>query len=197
MQLNKKLIQKLKESTGAGIMDCKKALEKYENDFNKAQHYLKEKEIVKIEKRKDKKTQEGIVYGYIHNDNKLGVLVEINCETDFVARTNEFVKLAKELALQIAAMNPKWITRENVPSDIIEKEKNLYTQKAKEEGKPDNIIEKVVSGRLEKFFSEVCLTEQPYIRDENKKVKDIINETIAKLGENIRVSKFYRIKIGE
>ena len=197
MQISKDLIRELRNKTGAGVMDCKQALSEAGGDMQKAQDILREKGSVVAIKRSARDTKEGLISSYIHSGSKLGVLLEMNCETDFVAKTSEFSQLAKELAMQIAAMDPLWIKPEDVPKDVIEKEKEIYKKQAQESGKPEKVIEKITQGRLEKYFTEVCLLEQQYIKDPKLKVKDLITEAIAKLGENIRVGRFTRFKVGE
>jgi len=191
------LIRELRNKTSAGIMDCKQALLEAGGDIQKAQDILREKGSAQLVKRSARDTREGLIYSYIHSGNKLGVLLEVNCETDFVARTSEFSQLAKELTMQIAAMDPLWIKPEDVPKGVIEKEKEIYKKQAQESGKPEKVVEKIVQGRLEKYFSEVCLLEQPYIKDPKIKVKDLLAELVAKLGENIRVGRFTRFRVGE
>jgi len=197
MQISKDLIRELRNKTGAGVMDCKQALLEAGGDIQKAQDILREKGSVVAIKRSARETQEGLVSSYVHSGSKLGVLLEINCETDFVAKTSEFSQLAKELAMQIAAMDPLWIKPEDVPKGVIEKEKEIYKKQAQELGKPEKVIEKIAQGRLEKYFTQVCLLEQPYIKDPKLKVKNLITETITKLGENIKVGRFTRFKVGE
>jgi len=197
MQISKDLIRELRNKTGAGVMDCKQALSEAGGDMQKAQDILREKGSVVAIKRSARDTKEGLISSYIHSGSKLGVLLEMNCETDFVAKTSEFSQLAKELAMQIAAMDPLWIKPEDVPKEVIEKEKEIYKKQAQESGKPEKVIEKIAQGRLEKYFTEVCLLEQQYIKDPKFKVKDLITETVAKLGENIRVGRFTRFKVGE
>jgi len=197
MQINKDLIRKLRNKTGAGVMDCKQALLEAGGDIQKAQDILREKGSVIAIKRSARETQEGLVSSYVHSGSKLGVLLEVNCETDFVAKTNEFSQLVKELAMQIAAMDPLWIKPEDVPKEVIEKEKEIYKKQAQESGKPEKVIEKIAQGKLEKYFTQVCLLEQLYIKDPKLKVKDLITESVTKLGENIRVGRFTRFKVGE
>jgi len=197
MKISTDLIRELRNKTGAGIMDCKQALLEAGGDIQKAQDILREKGSAQLVKRSARDTREGLIYSYIHSGNKLGVLLEVNCETDFVARTSEFSQLAKELTMQIAAMDPLWIKPEDVPKGVIEKEKEIYKKQAQESGKPERVVEKIVQGRLEKYFSEVCLLEQPYIKDPKIKVKDLLAELVAKLGENIRVGRFTRFRVGE
>jgi elongation factor Ts len=197
MNINAGLVKELREKTGAGMMDCKKALMESDGDIEKATDWLRKKGITKAEKRSGRVTNEGVVEAYIHPGSKLGVLLELDCETDFVARTDDFKELAKNLSMQIAAADPKYIKRDNVPLEVIAKEKEIYTAQLKETGKPDNIIEKIVLGKLEKYYTENCLMEQPYIRDNNISVEKLITAAIAKIGENISVKRFARFKIGE
>jgi len=197
MNISTDLIRELRNKTGAGIMDCKEALVKASGDIQKAQDILREKGSIGAIKRSSRETKEGLIYSYIHSGSKLGVLLELNCETDFVARTNEFSQLAKELAMQVAAMDPLWIKPEDVPKEVVEKEKEIYTKQAQGSGKPEKVIEKIVQGRLESYYSQVCLLEQAYIKDPKLKVKNLFAESVAKLGENIRIGRFVRFKIGE
>jgi len=192
-------IQKLREMTGTGMMDCKKALVECGDDIEKAVTYLREKGIATAVKKAERKANQGLVGSYIHAGGKLGVLLEVNCETDFVARTDEFQNLVKELCMQVAAANPLYVRKEDVPEEMLEKEKEIYKAQLKEEKKPDNVIEKIVTGKLEKFFTQVCLLEQPYIRDSSgkEKVRDMITAAIAKTGENIIVRRFSRFRVGE
>lgn len=192
-------IQKLRVMTGAGMMDCKKALLENGDDIDKAVTYLREKGIATAVKKADRAANQGLVGSYIHAGGKLGVLVEVNCETDFVARTEEFQNLVKELCMQVAAANPLYVKKEDVPEEVLEKEKEIYKVQLKEEKKPDNVIEKIVLGKLEKFYTQVCLLEQPYIRDSSgkEKVRDLITASVAKIGENIQVRRFARFRVGE
>ena len=190
-------VKELREKTGAGMMDCKKALEKTDGDMQKAVDYLREQGITKAAKRADKVAKEGIVYSYIHPGSKLGALIEINCETDFVARTADFEQLAKDIAMQVAATNPLAVNRTDLRQDVVEHEKEIYRNQARNEGKPEKIIDKIVEGKLEKYFQEVCLAEQPYIKDQDRTVKDRISESIAKIGENITIKRFVRFRLGE
>ena len=197
MDIDAKLVKTLREKTGAGMMDCKKALVQSEGDLNKAVDNLRKSGIAKAEKKGSRDTREGLVYSYIHAGGRLGVLLELNCETDFVAKTDGFTELAHNLAMQIAATNPIALDRESVGESLVLREKEIFTDQAKSEGKPENIIEKMVEGRLTKFFQESCLIEQTYIKDSDKKVNDLLTETIATLGENISINRFIRFAIGE
>ena len=197
MGIDAKLVKDLRDKTGAGMMDCKKALVDSEGDINKALDNLRKSGIAKAEKKGTRETREGLIYSYIHAGGRLGVLLELNCETDFVAKTDGFIDLAHNLAMQIAATNPIGLDRESINESVISREREIYTDQAKSEGKPENIIEKMVEGRLSKFFQESCLMEQAYIKDSDKKVTDIFTETIASLGENISINRFVRFAIGE
>ncbi|RKY84670.1 translation elongation factor Ts [candidate division KSB1 bacterium] len=190
-------VKELRDLTGAGLMDCKRALTETNGNVEKAIEFLRKKGIAKAEKRASKTTKEGVIEAYIHTGNRLGVLVEVNCETDFVARTDDFKKFAKEIAMQIAASNPLVITREQLSPEIIEKELDIYRTQAKNSGKPDKIIDRIAQGKLEKYFQEVCLLEQAYIRDPNKTVNDILMELAGKIGENISIKRFVRFRLGE
>ena len=197
MGIDAKLVKTLREKTGAGMMDCKNALVDSNGDLDKAVDYLRKSGVAKAEKKGTRDTREGLVYSYIHAGGRLGVLLELNCETDFVAKTDGFTELAHNLAMQIAATNPLSLDRESIDDEIIAREKEIFTDQAKSEGKPDNIIEKMVEGRLSKFFQESCLLEQTYIKDPDKKVSDLLTETIATLGENISINRFIRFAVGE
>ena len=195
--IDAKLVKNLREKTGAGMMDCKNALKESDGEIEKAIDYLRKSGVAKAEKKGTRDTREGLVYSYIHAGARLGVLLELNCETDFVAKTEGFTELAHNLAMQIAATNPIALDRDSIDDTIISREKDIFTEQAKSEGKPDNIIEKMVEGKLTKFFLESCLMEQTYIKDSDKKVNDLITETIATLGENISINRFVRFAIGE
>ena len=197
MSIDAKLVKLLRDKTGAGMMDCKKALVESHGDLEKAVDYLRKTGIAKAEKKGLRETKDGLVYSYIHTGGRLGVLLELNCETDFVAKTDDFSGLGHNIAMQIAATNPISIDRESIADDIVDREKDIYKEQAKAEGKPDAIIEKMVEGRLNKFFQENCLLEQAYIKDPDKKVKDLLTEMIATLGENISIKRFVRFAIGE
>jgi elongation factor Ts len=190
-------VQNLREKTGVGILECKKALEEAKGDVEKAVAILREKGIAKAAKRADRVASEGQVMCYIHPGNKLGVLLEINCETDFVARTDDFSALAKEIAMHVAASSPMYVKREDVPQDFVEKEKAIIMKQLESSGKPAAVLEKIIPGKLDKFYSEICLMEQPYIKDPSKTIKDLITDSIGKIGENIVIKRFSRFKLGE
>ncbi len=197
MSINAQVVKELREKTGAGMMDCKKALVDSKGDMDKAVDFLRKAGIAKAENKEKREAKEGIVYSYIHHGGRLGVLVEVNCETDFVAKTDDFQDLAHNVAMQIAATNPVAVSPADVPSELIEKEKEIFIAQAKESGKPDNIIDKIVAGRVQKFYQEVCLVEQPYIKDPEKHVGDLITEAVNTLGENITIGRYIRYAIGE
>ena len=189
-------VKRLREQTGAGIMDCKRALEESGGDVDKAVVWLREKGLAAAAKKAGRAAREGVVASYIHHGARLGVLVELNCETDFVARTPDFEQLANALAMQVAAMDPSYVRREDVPAEAIDEQRRLFTIDAEREGRPDDRIATIVEGRLNKWFETVCLLDQQY-RDTDQKVGDLINEKIALLGENIRVARFARMSVGE
>ena len=191
------MVKELRERTGAGMMDCKKALESTGGDMEKAIDELRTKGLAKAAKKAGRVASEGIVISYIHGGGRIGVLVEVNCETDFVAKTPEYKQLAYDIAMQIAASNPEFISREEVPEEILHREREVLRAQALEEGKPEKVIEKMVEGRLDKFFKERCLMEQPFIKDTDKSVQELIHEHVAKMGENITVRRFVRYEVGE
>ena len=197
MSIDAKLVKTLRDKTGAGMMDCKRALVETSGDLDKAVDHLRKSGVAKAEKKGVRETKEGLVYSYIHAGGRLGVLLEINCETDFVANTEGFIELAHNLAMQIAATNPVALDRDSIDEAIITREKNIFTEQAKLQGKPDNIIEKMVEGRINKFYQESCLMDQTYIKNPDQKVTDLITETISTLGENISINRYIRFAIGE
>jgi len=196
-EITTQMIKELREKTGAGIVDCKKALVEAGGDMEKAVEILRKKGAAKAAKKAERATAEGAVFSYIHGGGKVGVLVELNCETDFVARNETFKELGHEIAMQIAAMSPEYVSKEEVPAEVIEKEKEVLREQALAEGKPEHIVEKIVEGRLAKFYSEKCLLEQPWIKDDSKTIKDLITDYITKLGENIKVRRFARFEVGK
>lgn len=191
------MVKELRERTQAGMMDCKRALEATGGDLEKAVDYLREKGLAAAAKKAGRRAADGLVEAYIHPGGRVGVLVEVNCETDFVAKTQDFQQLVRDIAMHIAAMRPEYVRREDVPAEVVEHEKRILTSAAKEEGKPENVIERIVTGRLEKFFEQVCLLEQPFVKDPDKTVGELVQEQIAKLGENIEVRRFVRFERGE
>lgn len=197
MELNATVVKELREKTGAGFMDCKKALAETDGNLEKAVDYLRQKGLAAAAKKADRVAADGAVGAYVHPGGKIGVLVEINCQTDFVARTTEFQTLLKDMAMQIAAASPHYVKREEVPGDEIAKEREIYYRQALESGKPEKVIEKIVEGKMERFYSEVCLLEQSFIKDPDRKVSDIINDAITRMGEKIEVRRFARYHLGE
>jgi elongation factor Ts len=189
-------IKKLRDITGAGMLDCKNALIEFNGDIEKAIEDLRKKGIAKASKRMDRETSQGVIASYIHLGNQIGALVELNCETDFVAKNQEFIQLANEIAIQIAAMNPLSISVEDLDPSLVEKEKEILREQLKKEGKPDHIIDKIIEGKLQKFYEEVCLLKQPFYKNQDIKVDDYIKEYISKFGENIKIARFTRYQIG-
>jgi elongation factor Ts len=190
-------VRELRDTTGAGMMDCKRALMESGGDLQKAVLRLREKGLAAAAKRSARAASEGMVGSYIHPGGKIGVLIEVNCETDFVARTPEFQALVKDLAMQVAAASPRWVRREETPVDTVEAERNIYSAQAGGSGKPPAVVEKIVAGKLEKFFADTCLLEQPFIRDPQRTVGQLVTDSIAKIGENIVVRRFARFQLGE
>ncbi len=197
MEISAKLVKDLREKTGLGMMDCKKALQETKGDLEQAVDYLRKKGALKAAKREGRATSEGRIGSYIHSNGKIGVLVELKCESDFVAKTEQFATLNKDLCMQVAASAPRWISPEDVPADVIAKEKEIYMTQAKEAGKPDKMLEKIAEGKLKKFYSEECLLEQNFVKEPDKTVGNLIKEYIAQLGENISVARFIRFQLGE
>jgi elongation factor Ts len=197
MEISATMVKELREKTGAGIMDCKEALSASEGSMEAAFDYLRKKGLQAAEKRSSRATREGVVHSYIHGGGRLGVLVEVNCETDFVARTDDFQELCKDLGMQIAASNPQYVSIEQVPTDAIAKERSILEEQARQAGRPENVIAKIVDGRLQKYYQDVCLLEQPFVKDTDKTVKDVLRDHIAKLGENISIARFARFVLGD
>jgi elongation factor Ts len=197
MEISAELVKKLRAKTGAGVMDCKIALQEAQGDPEKAIEILKKKGLAAAAKKADRIATEGLIGSYIHAGGKIGVLLEVNCETDFVARTEEFQTLVKDIAMHIAASNPSYLRREDIPAEILNKEREIYKAQMEGSGKPEKVIEKIVDGKMEKYFAEVCLYEQPFIKDTDKTIRDLINEYIAKFGENINIRRFVRFQLGE
>lgn len=191
------MIKQLREKTGAGMMDCKRALEESNGDFEKAIEYLRKKGAATAAKRADRETNQGVVEAYIHAGGRIGAMVELNCETDFVAKTPDFKSLAHDIAMQIAAMSPRYISREEVEKKVVDKELEIYKTQAQNEGKPASVADKVAQGRLEKFYQETCLLEQSFIKDSGKTIKDLIDEATAKVGEKVSIRRFMRYHLGE
>lgn len=197
MEISASMVKELREKTGLGLMDCKKALSETEGDMQKAIDYLRTKGALKAAKREGRATSEGRVGSYIHMNGKIGVLLELNCESDFVAKTEQFAELLKDLCMQIAASSPRWISSADIPEEILTKEKEIYMSQAKEAGKPDKMLEKIAEGKLRKFYSETCLLDQPFVKEDSKTVESLIKDKIAQLGENITVGRFTRYQLGQ
>jgi elongation factor Ts len=197
VEVSSSMVKDLREKTGAGMMDCKRALSETGGNFEKAVDYLRQKGLATAAKRAGRIAAEGRVGSYVHAGGKIGVIVEVNCETDFVAKTDDFQSFAKDVAMHIAASSPLYIQRENVPPEVLEREREIYRAQAREGGKPEKIMEKIVEGKLEKFYSEVCLLEQPFIKDPDLTVQDLLNGLIGKLGEKVEIRRFSRIQVGE
>ncbi|MFO7862157.1 MAG: translation elongation factor Ts [Desulfosalsimonas sp.] len=191
------MVKQLRDRSGAGIMDCKEALSECDGDMEKAADYLRKKGLATAKKRSGKVAGDGVIQSYIHMGGKIGVLVEVNCETDFVAKTDEFKEFAKNIAMHIAASSPLGVVPEDIPADVAEREREIYRQQVLEMGKPENVAEKIVEGKMNKFYKESCLMNQLYIRDTNLTVSDVLNEMIAKTGEKITINRFARFQIGE
>ena len=197
MAVTAEAIKKLRSMTGAGMLDVKKTLDETDGDLEKAAQLLRERGIAKAAKKSEREAREGYVGSYIHHNGKIGVLVELNCETDFVARNEQFQDVAKNVAIHVAMANPQYVSRDQVPDELVQAERETLRKEALDEGKPENIVDKMVEGRLNKFFAELCLLEQPYIKDDSKTVEQFLKENVAKIGENIQVGSFSRIAIGE
>ncbi|MBX5436068.1 MAG: translation elongation factor Ts [Alicyclobacillaceae bacterium] len=197
MEISSQLVKQLREKTGAGIMDCKRALAEANGDMERATEILREKGLASAAKKAGRVAAEGVVEAYIHGGGRIGVLVEVNCETDFVAKNDDFRAFVRDIAMQIAASSPQYVRREEVPEDVLNKERDILRAQTLNEGKPAHIVDKIVEGRLEKFFQEVCLLEQPFVKDPDKTVGDLVKEKIAQIGENISVRRFVRYVVGE
>jgi len=195
-EITAEMVRDLREKTGAGMMDCKKALVETSGDFAKAEEYLRKKGITSAAKKAGRVAAEGVIGSYVHS-GKIGVVVEVNCETDFVARNDDFQALAKDVAMHIAAANPQYVRREEIPADVLEKEKEIHRQQLKDAKKPEAIWDKIITGKIEKYYETVCLVDQPWFREDKKKVHEIITEKVSKIGENISVRRFTRFQVGE
>lgn len=196
MNITSQMVKELRDKTNAGMMDCKKALTETAGDMEKAVDLLRQKGLAVAAKRAGRETKEGVVESYIHAGGKLGVMVEVGCETDFVAKTDDFKAFAKNIAMHIAAANPVAVNRDEVPADILQREKDIYINQALESGKPQQIVEKIVGGKVEKYLADICLMEQKYVKNPDLSVQDLLNELVAKMGENISIKKFARFQIG-
>lgn len=197
MEITAKMVKELREKTGAGMMDCKKALSETEGDFDKASDVLREKGIAKASLKEGRSTAEGVIASYVHFGDKLGVMVEINCETDFIARTDKFKQFGRNLAMHVAAAAPKYIQREEVPKEYLDKEREIYKQQALNEGKPEKILDKIVDGKIQKHCAEIVLMEQPYVKDSDQSISEFVKSMIGAIGENIQIKRFARFRLGE
>ncbi len=197
MQITSDVVKKLRDKTGVGMMDCKKALEETNGDFEKAVEVLRKKGIDVANKRSGRTASQGTIASYIHMGGKIGVLIEVNCESDFVAKSENFNNFVKDVSMQIAAANPEWVTREEVPQEVLDKEKEILKDQALKTGKPENVIDKIVEGKLTKFYSERCLIDQPFVKDQDRTVKQLLEELMAKTGEKCLVRRFVRYQVGE
>jgi elongation factor Ts len=195
--ISAEMVKQLREKTGAGIMDCKEALKTCDGDVDKAVDFLRKKGLATAQKRAGRKMSEGTIQSYIHMGGKIGVMVEINCESDFVAKTDDFMVFARNIAMHVAATNPVAISKDQVPEDVVAKEMEIYRDQALEMGKPEKMVDKIAEGKLNKFFKESCLLDQPYVKDPNISVADLLNEQIAKIGENISIRRFCRFQLGD
>ena len=196
MNITSQMVKELREKTNAGMMDCKKALTETDGDMEKAVDLLRQKGLAVAAKRAGKETKEGVIEAYIHAGGKIGVMVEVACETDFVAKTDDFKAFARNIAMHVAAVSPLAVSREEIPADVVQREKDIYINQALESGKPQQIAEKMVAGKMEKFLAEVCLLEQKYVKNPDLSIQDLLNELVAKMGENISIKKFARFQIG-
>lgn len=196
MNITSQMVKELRDKTNAGMMDCKKALSETNGDMEKAVDLLRQKGLAIAQKRADRATSQGVVESYIHSGSKLGVLVEVGCETDFVAKTDAFVAFARDIAMHIAASNPVAVTRDDVPAELVAREREIYKAQALESGKPENIVDKIITGKIDKFLADVCLMEQKFVKNPDLSVQDLLNELIGKMGENISIKRFARFQIG-
>jgi elongation factor Ts len=196
MNITSQMVKDLRDKTGAGMMDCKKALSENAGDMEKAIDFLRQKGLAVAAKRAGRATSEGVVETYIHAGGKLGVMVELNCETDFVAKTDDFLAFARDVAMHIAASNPVSLSRDDVPADIVERERQIYVQQAIESGKPESIAEKMVAGKIDRFLSEICLLEQQFVKNPEKSIQDMLTELVGKMGENVSIKRFARFQVG-
>jgi len=197
MAVDMALVKKLREETGVGILECRKAVTEANNNLEKAVEILRKRGFEKAKSKSHRATKQGVIGSYVHSNFKIGVLVEVACETDFVAKNTDFQAMVKNIAMQIAAMSPQYVSSEEIPEDILEKEKEIYREQMKNENKPDNIVEKIIQGKLKKFYSEVCLLNQKYFRDDSKSIEDLVTEHIHKIGENIIIKRFVRYQVGD
>ncbi len=196
MKITSQMVKELRDMTKAGMMDCKKALSEHDGDMDKAQDFLRQKGLAVAAKRAGRETSEGIIEFYSHAGGKLAAMVEIGCETDFVAKTDAFIQFAKDMAMHVAAMNPVGLSREEVPAEMLEREKAIYVKQALDSGKPENIVEKIVSGKIDKYYSEICMLEQKFVKDPDMNIQDMLSSLVGTMGENITIKRFSRFEIG-
>jgi len=196
MEITTQMVKELRQATGAGVLDCRKALEAANGDFDKAVTLLREKGLAAAAKKASREAKEGLIGYYVHPGAKMAAIVEVNCETDFVARTPEFQQLAKDIAMQVVAARPRWLTPEDVPADVLEAEKDIYRKQLADQGKPEHIMDRIIEGKLKKFYEETCLLEQDFIKNPEVKIKDLVTEHVARLGENIKIRRFARFEVG-
>ena len=196
MEITTQMVKELRQATGAGVLDCRNALEASGGDFDKAVTMLREKGLAAAAKKASREAKEGLIGNYVHPGSKMAAIIEVNCETDFVARTPEFQALVKDLAMQVVAARPRWLSPEDVPAEVIEQEKAIYRKQLEEEGKPEHIMDRIIEGKLKKFYDENCLLEQSFIKDPDVKIKDLVTNSVARLGENIRIRRFARFEVG-
>lgn len=197
MKITTAMVKELREETGAGVLDCKNALQEAEGDFDKAVAYLRQKGLAAVAKRADRVANEGTIGSYVHAGSRVAALLEVNCETDFVAKTDDFLALAHDLAMQVVAARPKYLVPDDIPAEVIEAKKESYRVQMEDSGKPEDVVDRIVEGKLKKYYQEVCLVQQPFIKDEGLTVQDLVNQLAAKLGENIVVRRFVRFELGE
>jgi len=197
LEITATMVKDLRDKTNAGMMDCKKALQETNGDMEKALDFLRQKGLAKALKRSGREASEGMIHAYIHGGGRIGVLVEVNCETDFAAKSEDFIEFTKNIAMQIAAANPMGVQREDISEEIIQRERSIYMAQAKESGKPENILEKMVDGKMRKFYEEAVLLDQAYVKDQDKSIQDYLNELVAKIGEKIIIRRFARYQLGE
>ncbi|MBN1196173.1 MAG: translation elongation factor Ts [Candidatus Aminicenantes bacterium] len=197
MAVDMELVKKLRAETGVGILECRKAVTESNNNYQKAEEILRKRGFEKAKAKSSRATTQGVVGAYVHTNFKIGVLVEVGCETDFVAKNNDFQALVKDIAMQIAALSPQYVDADEIPEEILEKEKEIYREQMKKQGKPENVVEKIIDGKLNKFYADVCLLDQKFFKDDSKTIRDLITEHIHKIGENIIVKRFVRYQVGE
>jgi elongation factor Ts len=197
MAVDMELVKKLRAATGVGILECRKAVTESNNDYQKAEEILRKRGFEKAKAKSSRATTQGVVGAYVHTNFKIGVLVEVGCETDFVAKNDDFQAMVKDIAMQIAALSPQYVDADEIPEEILEKEKEIYREQMKKQGKPENVVEKIIEGKLNKFYADVCLLDQKFFKDDSKTIRDLITEHIHKIGENIIVKRFVRYQVGE